>query len=451
MRRRIRDSFLPPGNHLLAGKLNTYLKSTGAFVSTYQNRYTATSVYPETRESTWDVLHPGPPYVSGGNFASIKIATPHFNVQDVGKYPVSWPNPTWFRQYDGGFFDPLWPGTIESLTESDYYSLAPDTPDSILMPDLDPIGALAYSKLRPSVEKAGLGVALAEARDLPRMLQGSAKVFSDSWRTMAFSTSWRGARGNQYNPMRPKRLADDFVNHHFGWVPFLSDMHRFADTFQHARKYMSQISADNSKWVRRRRADEKLESEAVVYSRTDISGCQPSNGGDYSGITVGPMRFTIKLQELTEVWYEGVFKYYRPEFDDSLASNHSRWAAVQRMITLYGANVNPIVIWRATPWSWSIDWFSRAGANIQLAQDMATDAVVSKYMYLMHHLIRRFEIRSEFTTADGRSHDLVWYRYADVKRRQRAHSSFDFSLSLALTPKQIAILAALGISRVSPG
>jgi hypothetical protein len=93
------------------------------------------------------------------------------------------------------------------------------------------------------------------------------------------------------------------------------------------------------------------------------------------------------------------------------------------------------------------DWFSNAGDVVQAAQEWATDSMVSKYMSLMHHRRRRFELKSEFSTCDGQLHKLIWYREADIKRRQAAGSPFDFVLSGSLSPRQLAILIALGISR----
>jgi hypothetical protein len=184
-----------------------------------------------------------------------------------------------------------------------------------------------------------------------------------------------------------------------------------------------------------------------VYERTDIAGCSPVNFWWASNMTVGPVHYTVTLQEIIDVWYEGVFKYYRPEFTDQAASDYPIWSGVNRQMTLYGAHINPVVIWRATPWTWLADWFGNAGDIIQYGQDLATDSMVSKYMYLMHHHRRRFELKSEFTTSDGVAHQCIWYREADIKRREKAGSPFNFVLSGDLTPRQIAILAALGISR----
>lgn len=439
-RYRERSSPMPPGNRAKIGELNIVHKDTGALIAKYDDVKSASFPYPQWREKTWDYKHPGPPFLTGDAFANITVEFPHFTSQDSGAYMTDvFVGGSWRYRYDGGFSDPLWIAALDEVSDSQYFSIMIDSINASILPDLASLGSAAYARLRPSQERAGVGVALAEARDLPRMLSSTAKAFHESWQALG---------GSLTSPkMAPKKVANDFLNVQFGWIPFLSDLSRMDATWHDAHKYMSQIKRDNNKWVRRHRADKVIENETLLYSRTDIAGVTPANGGNFYGIMVPPYLYTIKLQELTEVWYEGVFKYYRPEYDDSIPGYDSGYGQLQRLRTLFGARISPTVIWRATPWSWAADWFTNAGDVIQRAEDWATDSLVSKYMYLMHHRRRRFELRSQFSTSDGRSHDIVWYRSADVKRRESADSHFSFSLSGALTPRQIAILAALGLSR----
>jgi hypothetical protein len=439
-RYRERSDPMPVGNRIKAGDLNRYVVSTGAEVGLYDSFYTATSSFPRYREGTWDEIHLGPPFTVGGPFTSIKATFPNFTVQGAGSYKFhnSYLPAAWNWRYDGGFYDPMWNLAWDSLSDTQY-SVSEIIANTMLTPDLSSLGSGAYARLRPSPERAGLGVMLAEARDIPRMLSSTAGTFANRWKEIGGNT--RNVR------MAPKRAADAFINEQFGWVPFLSDISRMSSVYDETAKHMSQIKHDNARWVRRRRVDKSIESETVIYSRTDITGCQPSGGGYTTNMIIGPKSYTVTLQDYTDVWYEGVFKYYRPEFDDSNEASKGLMGAVSRQMTMYGAHINPVVIWRATPWTWLGDWFSNAGDVVQAAQDWATDSMVSKYMYLMHHRRRRFELKSEFSTCDGQLHKLIWYREADIKRRQAAGSPFDFVLSGSLSPRQLAILIALGISR----
>lgn len=427
----------------LAGQLFRVEASDGSEVAWYGDYLTSAHSFSPQGEGTWDYVNPGPPYLSGWNFKSIKGNIPLLEVKDSGKYrfhndyqPASW---DW--EWRGGFYDPVWYPVWDYLADVEYSPSALNN-NPALVPDLSAIGAGAYAKLRPRVEQANLAVSIAEARDLPRMLKSTAKTFHNSWKTLGGDLS--------KNPMAPKAAADSFLNHQFGWVPFLKDMHDMHRVYNNSVKYAAQIKRDNAQWVKRFRSDQILETNNVIGYDTSVHGCQPS-GLAYTWNMINhdlPKLYTCTIQDITEVWYEGVFKYYRPEFDDSVPSSNSMYGDISRQMTLYGAHVNPTVIWKATPWTWLIDWFSNAGDAIQRAQDWATDSVVSKYMYLMHHRRRRFDVRSQFTTkTDNGKHDLHWYRSADIKRREVAGSSFSFVLSGDLSARQIAILGAVGLSR----
>lgn len=440
-RYRERSSPMPVNNKQLAGNLNIYHKVTGAFVGIKHVQYTPTAVYPMWREKTWDFKHPGPPFLSGGPFANIYIEFPTFNVQAPGSYATNNSVGSWTYRYDGGFHSPLWVGALDTIAEADYYNLNLES-DSILLPDLASLADAAYARLRPSLTKVNLGVTIAEMRDLPRMLKTTASGFHGIWKNLNGDI--------RSNSMAPRKAANHFINTQFGWIPFLDDMHKMFDAYYNSHHYFAQAERDNDKWVRRIRRDKTIESETLLYSRNDIHGCQPSNAGDYFGIITGPVSYTIKLQSYTEVWYEGSFKYFRPEFEPDYVKNNPNMSAVKRHMELHGLNISPTLIWKATPWSWAADWFSNSGDLIQRAEDWATDSLVSKYMYLMHRHRRRFELRSRFTTSNGVSHDLVWYRSAEIKRRESASSHFSFHLSADLTGRQKAILLALGMGRRIP-
>lgn len=248
--------------------------------------------------------------------------------------------------------------------------------------------------------------------------------------------------------MAPKEAGNHFLNHQFGWVPFLKDLEQTFNVYQNARQLKSQISRDNGKWIKRRRVDDYIESKNVVYTRTDIPGVQPTGNPGFDFYDTSSYNYTITKVERTKVWYEGSWKYYRPEFDWDSDMSKGPIAALQREMAIYGADINPTLIWKVTPWSWLADWFTNTGDAIQRAQDWATDSLVSRYMYLMHHKEYGFELRSRFNTNGGGARDLVWYRNAVTKRRQNASVPFSFNLSWdQLTSRQLAILAALGLSR----
>lgn len=445
---RKRDSAIPPLNRVLAGKRIIWNMNTGQQHGTsFSNVFDTNSADPAVREKTWDALHTGPPYLSGGPFDSIKIVRPQWNVQGHGEFLQN----SWYQQgaglkyrYDGGFYDPIWVPSLDPNSETVYTNLG--TVFNSLYPDLASIGSGAYDRLRPELSKAGLGQAIAEMRDLPRMLSGTARGFHTIWNSLR-STKNHSDFYKTRARMLPKGASNHFVNTQFGWIPFLSDLGNLFNVYQNAPRLKAQISRDNGRWIKRRRVDKHIESRVQVYARTDVPGVQPTGSVGFDIYDTSSYNYTITRVETTDVWYEGSWKYYRPEFDWDSERSKGPIAALQREMAIHGAQINPTLIWKVTPWSWLADWFSNAGDAIERAQDWATDSLVSKYMYLMHHRTYGFELRARFNTNSGGSRDLVWHRSADVKRRQSASSPFSFSLSGDLTARQLAILGALGIAR----
>lgn len=394
-------------------------------------------------ESCKDEIHAGPPYRSGGPFTKIKIEHPPFKVIGNGAWDSQgalWPSGvgSFPVKYVGGFTNPEFVG--DSISDGQYANLELLLATNFLLPDISSWGSQAWSKTAPNLEKGGAAVALAEARDIPRMLSTSAGTFHDIWRSFGGSgKGWKQA---------PKKASDHFLNHQFGWIPFLSDISKFADIFENAHIYNSRITRENGKWVRRKAI---LRNAEPAYRKIDGNigqRCEPK-GGIFSVPTMFNEQPTWECGEETSTYItaSGLFKYYRPEFDFDSPDYHSAWSLAMRQMTLYGARVSPSNIYKATPWSWAIDWFTNFGDIVDRANDWAYDSIVAKYLYLMHHTVRRMVLTQTLPFKSGNV-VLQWRRIIDIKRRAEASSSYGFDLSPnSLTGRQIAILAALGISR----
>lgn len=385
-------------------------------------------------ERCWDSTNPGPPYRSGGDFTKTTISYPNNELQGVGHY-VGDPSLDVYSDYTGGFGIPQF--ELDPLAVGSQADFGDDRSNPMYFPDLSSLGNGAYARLRPSLERAGLGVALAEARDLPRMLSTTAKSFSDIWGAMGGSASSR--------IMQPKNVADNFLNVQFGWVPFIKDISQLWDVTQNAESYLAQQVKDNNQWVRRHRTEKVIENDellATYYTRK----VEPLLPADLYQPGVSMESREIH-RTYTRVWYEGAFKYYRPELDETHPDSKSKWGNMMKMMNLYGLRLSPAIIWKATPWTWLIDWVSNVGDVIQRASDWGLDGVVSKYMYLMHH-IRHDQILQVDMPLRGGVQKMSFNRFAEVKSRRGASSSFGFDLTPSqLSGRQIGILGALGISR----
>jgi len=308
--------------------------------------------------------------------------------------------------------------------------------------DLTSLGATAYNKLRPKIAVAGLGQAIAEARDVPATLKTTAKGFSELF--LAKGGSVKGTL------MQPKKVADHFINHEFGWVPFVNDVTQMYDLIAHYEDHLTKAEKLNDKWLHRRFAEEEVLSDVQIYDQTRQSTSPtftaylnplPGGLGQLKSVTL-----KVRRQKMTRIWYEGLFKYYRIELDRRIPMQENLRAG-RGFLTLAGANINPALIYKVTPWTWCVDWFTNVGANVQMAQDILDNSVASKYMYLMRETFDRYEYTSTHTFNTGMQIVGTSYQEVRVKRRVGADSPFGFSLTGDLNSVQIAILLALGISK----
>lgn len=434
---------------IFCGNLYKKNPANGAIVTTTP-LYASYSDSIEKVERTWDVNNPGPPFLDGSTFLNIKAELPQFTLEGTGvkKGPVGSPTPFVYYEYDGGFANPSF--NVDNITSAQYRVLGNTAlPAALQMPTVAGSCSKVYARLKPKLEHAGLAVALLESRDMPGMLKTTARGFHDAWSLMG-----GGIKGSRFSGMKPKNLADQFLNHQFGWRPFLNDLRQIHDTYQNSKKYIDEITRNNNTWVRRARTISHVDSEVRVSRNAGLwfepwhsnmnSMCTPVSIPGLGSVSQYVDYFE---QFTTREWAVGSFKFYRPEFDRSLSSYDTDWYTMQRYLKLYGMQCNPSTIWKATPWSWLIDWFSNVGDLVQRVTDVADDQVASRYMYLMQHHVRKFTARGQIFFTDGAT-NLEWSRIAEIKQRSRAYNPYNFCLAWKdTTPRQLAILASLGISR----
>lgn len=398
-------------------------------------------------ESVRDDNHGHGPYYDGGPLTVIKFGNfvpsaplgRFTHTSQARTYPISGYGNVKLK-YNGGFY----PDSTMVTALNGYLTHLIDigTTPSGLVSNTATLEGMAYNKVRPKVQKAQIGVALAEARDIPRMLQTTAKAFHQVYSILG------GKMDNLKNlsaVMKPKNIGDHFLNHQFGWLPFLNDLGDLDHLIRNSVDITSRMTRENGKWMKR--------SATLVNDSTRILVEQGT------GLKVIPnidQTYTLLSTDPTyEVWKEtytvskaiGRCKYYLPEFDESLAGYSSVWNRIRQAQTLSGIRVNPSNLYKATPWTWAIDWFTHFGHNIDLMQDQI-DNIAFKYLYVTHHKVERYVFTQHMPFKDLGMQHLTWSRDNDIKQRREADSPFGFGLTWdGLSPNQIAILAALGVTR----
>lgn len=398
----------------------------------------------EWAEVCVDELHAGPPYLTGGPFQHRLYAQLHPSRTGLGH--ITCIQLDFEKKYVGGFAPRRWafhPSLVSDEFDFEGRSFTNLLAEnSVDRPSMGDWGDKAWSSTKPKLEKAGAYVFLREAKDIPRMLKTTAKGFHDIWNQSLGSKS-RSYSGKSWI-MQPKKVADHYINHQFGWAPFLGDIAKFDSVYQNSAKILKKLSEKNGQWSRRRVTLKSETTSTILGTGNGTFVNPPFDGGLWS---TERSTVTVSEKKTTEIIAVGSFKYYRPEFDLGSTDYSSAWNTAMRHMTIYGLRVSPINVYRAIPWSWAVDWVSKVGDHIDHLNDIVVDSVASKYCFVMQRVKRSRILHQKIPLSCG-TVNLHLERIIESKERSEATSPYGFGLSWAnLTPRQLTIAAALGISR----
>jgi hypothetical protein len=406
-------------------------------------------------ENTRDQNHGRGPYRVGGPFRSIKIALAgqKEGLKGNGAYYTNSPSSVsgfgfGTVRYVGGFGAAAVPGSAE-----DVINLAGTngllTLNSPLIPNLSTLESTVWDRTKPTFAKGGLGVAIAELRDLPRMLQTSAKGYFRVWNTIANISKYRGVHYKILGKMAPKGAADHFLNTVFGWAPFIKDLNDLCNNVIEVDKRIDRLKFENGHW---RRVEKILvnQSDTALVAGDTGSVVYPTNTAYLLSSMTGNPSYEVTRERWSYARSVGRFRQYLPYFDDRSPESEGMLGAIRRQLALHGARISPEVVYKATPWTWLIDWVSDTGHIVSAINDVAYDGLAAKYLYLVHHQISTYTLTQHlpFNNKSGGPKSLQYTRIFDVKQRKEAGDPFSFGLlGRDLSAKQLAILTALGITR----
>lgn len=276
-------------------------------------------------------------------------------------------------------------------------------------------GAKAYNRFKPGKPKVQSSVFIAELRDLPRMLQ--AKAYAH------------------------RNLGKHYLNVQFGWLPFLSDVRKMIQTYHQMDRIMKNTIHLNGKWIRRGGSVQTSES-LRPFSSNGTWGFAPGTVGFED-----PSKIRVEGLDLSQekIWFVGRFRYYIPNLERKMKNPAFRANFIRKV---YGLTITPADLWEAMPWSWLIDYFSNVGDVMSNISSGYVDCV-AKYAYLMKTTTSQCAQTSYGGFYNGTEIYGSVIRTCESKHRVSVNP---FGLELgseSLSPKQLAILAALGISRLS--
>lgn len=383
-------------------------------------------------EICWDHRNPGPPYREGH---MLKIMKGHLIdplIQGSGLYE------TGSRKYVGGFV-PLWPGN-DPITSAEIAFVGTPLgsfPQSYGDPS-DSDGAELWKRARPRQNLANIGVALGEIQETPRMLANSARSFADIWKGM----------GGHLKDFGPKKVANEWLNTQFGWIPFVKDVSDFLDTYDKVPRKLRHLKRDNGKWIKRVRRLQNNDSLTDLDSSWGSSGLVwPSLSTSFYRTVNGKRVHTVTHKEqLVSTWFEGRFRYYIPDLVER-GGQTSLVNHIRQVLRVYGVRVSPSLLWNLTPWSWLADWSSNLGTVIDNLDGILYDNLTAKYAFVMRHSVLRITNISVIHLVGPKDVYCQWSKEIETKSRLPA-TPFGFGLDEdSFTPRQISILASLGLSR----
>jgi len=400
---------------------------------------------PKSVVRTWDFIHPGPPYPEGDDFTSASLTYPLFQVKGSGVFN-STPSPGVDKfRYTGGFIPSSFAGDFVSFSDlMNDQKWGPNgsfTNESLLAS----LGTSALIRSIPKVSYANLAEFVGEAGDIPQQFKTSARGFSNLWVSIR-------DRNFRSSPFMPKEAGEHFLNHQFGWVPFVSDLKKFCDLTINLRQHIIDAYKQNDVWVHVGKRLTEDHSVSVIQRgftmNVNPSGFQFDTMQNTYSRFGNTCRAYYELQhiETSNAWSSGFFKIYRPEFDDSRPSQFEQLRKIRQLLTLYGANINPSVLWELTPWSWLIDYFTNIGDLIKILTRTQFDSAVAKSFFVMRTSESTFNFFQELNWNSGLE-TIEWPRIMRVLVRRKADNPYQFRSTLNLSSMQIAILAALGLSR----
>jgi hypothetical protein len=299
---------------------------------------------------------------------------------------------------------------------------------------LGPLGATAISNVAPTNNASNLGVGLAE-------------IAREGFPSVPGIQAWRR------KTEAAKAASGEYLNHVFGWLPMVNEVTQARDAASRSKKIMKYYRRGEGKNTHRRFSFPIITEDEPIKT---IGGAWPLKGGLDTGFVAGPLPVcTLSVSRQVKRWFEGCFTYALPSSSDS-------WKTAMRAgdeaDQLYGLSLTPEVLWEVAPWSWAIDWFSNTGDVISNVTNFGAAGLVLRYGYMMEESIETITYEtgpSPFRTKDPVS-NKEGIVYSDpcscgiktITKKRVPANPFGFSIGWeGLSPTQLAITAALGISK----
>lgn len=396
--------------------------SVNTFAAT-ATQTTASEGHPWSRSNDYPGEDVGGPFETTDRYYSThKYGANRVTLEDMPKYTDTVYVGTGVRYTDTS---PVLPSS--NLVNNNHFQFPNPSPSSNA--ELQAWGTKAIALVKPTNSIANLSVSLAEL-----MREGLPKSPGRSqWEERAHIA--RGA-------------GSEYLNAQFGWLPLISDIQDVSKAISHGGELWKQYQRDAGRMVRRRMVFDPVYSAPVTVSSA-TGGVFPTPNTYFFQTGGSSGTYTVTRHKRVRRWFSGAFTYYLPDRKASSGVDRFLHQSAKARY-LYGLTLDPEVLWNLTPWSWALDWFANTGDVISNLSDMATDGLVLRYGYMMEETIVSHEhtlTGLRWTGQVNRPANVTLYAVTHTKKRIAA-TPYGFGLTWeSFSPRQLAILAALGITR----
>ena len=234
-----------------------------------------------------------------------------------------------------------------------------------------------------------------------------------------------------------RSLGGNYLNVEFGWKPFVSDLRKTAISLNRQADILEDLRRNSGKAMRRQYT---FPAEVTAVDTEDNIFPWPHLTA-YHWTQGKRVQSDIRSKR---TWFAGEFRYYYPPVTASAVERIRSYAR-----TILGMDLTPGTLWDISPWTWLADWFGNVGDVLANVSAINEDNLAMRYGYLMQ------EARHEIKTVH---HNVVsWYGDLPstitgttvISHKTRIGASpYGFGTSLeSLSPRQVAILAAIGFGR----
>jgi len=246
-------------------------------------------------------------------------------------------------------------------------------------------------------------------------------------------------------PGQADNLAGEWLNYNLAISPSIATAKDLRNAMKKQDDIIAQYERDAGRLVRRQYAPDfwnERSSESGVLNTILARSWDPGNLGAVNYVSdYGAMTYATSLHR--KRWFSGAFTYPRPP---------AGWRrTLQELDQVYGIIPGPDTIWELMPYSFVADYFSNLGDVLANASSFAEDGLVMPYGYIMQQKLFAADVMWTGPVRNGTVNKTVQlgaHIEVDVRQRRPA-TPFGFGFSWgSVTPRQLSIVAALGLSRV---